>query len=186
MKSLATEASSGQTSDSNLTGEFQALQSEIDNIATSTQYNGTDLIDGTLSQANGGITFQVGALNVANNQLNINFASAKSSDLGVSSSQVKIDNQTDAQSAMDALDTALTSINLYMSSVGAFQNELQYTANNLTTGIQNFTSSESTIEDVDMASEVSTLTQNQILQQTAEAMLAQANAQPQQILKLLS
>ena len=55
-----------------------------------------------------------------------------------------------------------------------------------TTGIQNFTSSESTIEDVDMASEVSTLTQNQILQQTAMAMLAQANAQPQSILKLLS
>jgi flagellin len=185
MKSLATEASSGQTSDSNLTGEFQALQSEIDNIATSTQYNGTDLIDGTLSQANGGVTFQVGALNVANNQLNLSFNNATSTALGVSKGLIQVNNSSNAQLAMDALDTALTSINLYMSSVGALQNELSYTANNLTVGIQNFTSSASTIEDVDMASEVSTLTQNQILQQTAMAMLAQANQQPQSILKLL-
>jgi flagellin len=72
-----------------------------------------------------------------------------------------------------------------MGNVGAFQNQLQYTVNNLTTSIQNYTSSESTIADVDMASEVSNLTKNEILQQSATAMLAQANSQPQQILKLL-
>ncbi len=72
-----------------------------------------------------------------------------------------------------------------MGAVGGLQNQLQYTVNNLTTSIQNYTSSESTIEDVDMASEVSNLTKNQILQQSAISMLAQANAQPQQILKLL-
>jgi flagellin len=86
---------------------------------------------------------------------------------------------------MDAIDSALTSINSYMGNVGAFQNQLQYTVNNLTTSIQNYTSSESTIADVDMASEVSNLTKNEILQQSATAMLAQANSQPQQILKLL-
>ncbi len=185
MKSLATEAASGQTSDSNLTGEFQALQSEIDNIATSTQYNGKDLIDGTLSSGNGGVTFQVGALNVANNQLNISFDSAKTTDLKVDKGTIQVDTQAHAQAAMDALDTALTSINMYMSNVGALQNELQYTVNNLTTGIDNFTSSASTIEDVNMATEVSTLTKNQILQQTAMGMLAQANSQPQSILKLI-
>ena len=72
-----------------------------------------------------------------------------------------------------------------MGDVGATQNQLQYTINNLTTSIQNYTSSQSTIEDVDMASEISTLTKNQILQQSAMAMLAQANSQPQTILKLL-
>jgi flagellin len=86
---------------------------------------------------------------------------------------------------MDALDTALTSINSYMGSVGSFQNRLQYTINNLTTSIQNYTSSQSTIQDVDMASEVSTFTKNQILQQTGMAMLAQANSMPQSILTLL-
>jgi len=86
---------------------------------------------------------------------------------------------------MTAIDTALTSINSYMGNVGATQNQLQYTINNLTTSIQNYTSSKSTIQDVDMASEISNLTKNQILQQSAMAMLAQANAQPQAILKLL-
>ena len=93
---------------------------------------------------------------------------------------------SDAQSAMTAIDSALVSINTYMGDVGGYQNELQYTINNLTTSIQNSTSSASTIEDVDMASEVSSLTKEQILQQSAMAMLAQANSQPQSILKLLS
>ena len=86
---------------------------------------------------------------------------------------------------MTALDTALTSINAAMGDVGGLQNQLGYTINNLTTSIQNYTSSTSTIEDVDMASEVSNLTKNQILQQSAMAMLAQANSQPQNVLKLL-
>jgi|SRR5208283_2669753 len=68
--------------------------------------------------------------------------------------------------------------------IGAFQNQLQYSVNNLTTSIRNYTFSESTIEDVDTAFEVSNLTKNQILQHAAMAMLAQANAQPLQILKL--
>ncbi len=86
---------------------------------------------------------------------------------------------------MTALDTALTSINAAMGDVGGLQNQLGYTIQNLTTSIQNYTSSTSTIEDVDMASEVSNLTKNQILQQSAMAMLAQANSQPQNVLKLL-
>jgi flagellin len=87
---------------------------------------------------------------------------------------------------MTAIDSALTSINAYMGDIGGYQNQLQYAVSNLTTSIQNYTSSESTIMDVDMAAEVSNLTKNQILQQAGTAMLAQANAQPQQILKLLS
>jgi len=86
---------------------------------------------------------------------------------------------------MTALDSALTSVNAFMGTVGGMQNQLQYSINNITTTIQNYTSSESTIEDVDMASEVSNLTKNQILQQSAMAMLAQANAEPQNVLKLL-
>jgi len=187
MKSLATEAASGQQTSQNLNslnGEFAKLQGEIDKIAQSTQYGSTNLIDGT-GNAVSGITFQVGATNVSSNQIIVTFDGATTGCLAVGTSTVGIGSLTSAQAAMDAIDSALTSINSYMGNVGAFQNQLQYTVNNLTTSIQNYTSSESTIADVDMASEVSNLTKNEILQQSATAMLAQANSQPQQILKLL-
>ena len=184
MKSLATEAASGQTQDNLLTGEFGALQNEIDRIANSTVYASQTLINNSGNAASG-ITFQIGATNNANNQIIISFNGATATCLGVSSGSVGIGSLASAQAAMDALDTALTSINSYMGGVGSYQNRLQYTINNLTTSIQNYTSSQSTIQDVDMASEVSTFTKNQILQQTGMAMLAQANSMPQSILTLL-
>ena len=181
MKSLATEAASGQESGTNLSSlnnEFTNLRSEIDQIANSTVYGGTTLLIGSLN-----ITFQVGASNITSEQFNIALTTATtSSGLGLSTLTLTGGN---AATAMDFLDAALTSINTYMGDVGGYQNQLQYAMSNLTTSIQNFTSSESTIEDVDMASEVSTMTKNEILQQSSMAMLAQANSQPQQILKLL-
>ncbi|MGC8490878.1 MAG: flagellin, partial [Syntrophobacteraceae bacterium] len=130
-----------------------------------------------------------------NDQFGVSLTSATAVSLGLgytgdpdlgSNATVGIDNQANAQSAMDAIDKALTSINAYMGDVGGLQNRLQYTMSNLTTSIQNYTASASAIEDVDMASEVSNMTKNQILQQSSMAMLAQANSQPQQILRLLS
>ncbi len=184
MKSLATEAASGQTNTGDLTGEFSALQTEITTIANSTSYGSTNLIAGTGTGASG-ITFQVGATNSGTNQISISFNGATAACLAVDSGTIGIASLASAQTAMDKIDSALTSINAFMGDVGATQNQLQYTINNLTTSIQNYTSSQSTIEDVDMASEISTLTKNQILQQSAMAMLAQANSQPQTILKLL-
>jgi flagellin len=188
MKSLATEAASGQQTSANLTslnGEFVKLQGEIDQIAQSTQYGTTSLINGNATATNG-ITFQVGATNVSSNQVVVSFNGATTGCMNVGSTSVGIGSLASAQAAMTAIDSALTSINAFMGNIGAFQNQLQYTVSNLTTSIQNYTSSESTIMDVDMAAEVSNLTKNQILQQAGTAMLAQANAQPQQILKLLS
>ncbi|SPF50675.1 Flagellin domain protein [Syntrophobacter sp. SbD1] len=183
MKSLATEAASGQESGTNLTslqGEFSDLSNEINSIANSTQYGNSFLINGSVS---GAITFQVGATNDSNDQIGLTFNSATATALGVNA--LNISSNSGAQAAMTTLDTALTSINAFMGDVGSSQNQLQYTINNLTTSIQNYTASTSTIEDVDMAAEVSNMTKNQILQQSAMAMLAQANAQPQSILKLL-
>jgi flagellin len=188
MKALATESASGQQTQQNrdsLQGEFADLQSEINLIANSTQYGSTNLIDASHAGATNGITFQVGATNNSNNQIRVTFDGATTACLGVDTSNIGIDSLVSAQAAMNAIDTALTSINSYMGNVGAYQNQLQYTINNLTTSMQNYTSSESTIEDVDMASEVSNMTKNEILQQAGMAMLAQANSQPQQILKLL-
>jgi len=188
MKSLATEAASGQESStdrSSLQNEFADLQGEIDNIANSTQYDGASLINADATT----VTFQVGATNSSAYQIAFAFNNATAATLGTGSggvgTNIKIDSADNAATAMDNIDAALTSINAFMGSIGGYQNQLQYTINNLTTSIQNYTASASAIEDVDMASEVSNLTKNQILQQSAMAMLAQANAQPQAILKLL-
>jgi flagellin len=178
MKDLATQAASGQTPQAPLQSEFQLLQSEIDRIANSTKYNTT-----SLTAADSNVTFQVGQTQGTNFQLTIAMKGATANLLGVSGSSVS--SADNAHTAMDSLDVALSSINAYMGTVGAYQNRLQYTMENLSTTIENFSASESTIRDVDMAFEVMTFTKNQILQQSGMAMLAQANAAPQQILTLL-
>ena len=186
MKDLATQAASGQTENlGTMNNEFSALQNEIDRIAGSTAYGSTNLIDGSATVATNGITFQVGSSNSSNNQINIQLSGAMAGCLSVSSGSININTAAGAAAAMDAIDLALTSINSFMGNVGAYQNRLQYTSDNLATSIENFQSSESTIRDVDMAGEMTNFTKNQILQQSGMAMLAQANSQPQQILTLL-
>jgi flagellin len=184
MKELATQAASDQTVQSQLTSEFINLQSEITRIAQSTKYNNTVLINGG-TIATQGLTFQIGQTNGSEFQLNIKLATADASALGVDVGQISIASSASAQQAMDAIDTAITSINQYMSQIGANQNRLQYTMENLEVSIENFSASESTIRDVDMAEEVTNFTKLQILQQSGIAMLAQANMAPQQVLRLL-
>lgn len=184
MKSLATQAASGQTESlSTMNNEFNALQNEIDRIAASTKYGSTVLVNGSGGAA-AGITFQIGATNGPENQIAVKFESATAQALGVSST-IGINGLASAQAAMTAIDAALTSVNAFMGNVGAYQNRLQYTIDNLSISIENYASSESTIRDVDMAAEISDFTKNQILQQAGMAMLAQANSGPQQILTLL-
>ncbi len=196
MKELATQAASSQTVQSQLTSEFQYLQSEIDRIAASTIYNKTALIasdtvggynltNKTDSSATDGLTFQIGQSNDGQFRLEIKLDKADASSLGVDTSSININYVDCAQSAMDAIDTAIDSINQYMAKVGAYQNRLQYTMENLEITMENFSASESTIRDVDMAWETMEFTKNQILQQSGIAMLAQANMAPQQVLQLL-
>ena len=184
MKELATQAASDQTVQSQLTSEFVNLQSEITRIAQSTKYNTTVLINGG-SIATDGLTFQIGQTNGSEFQLNIKLATADASALGVDVTQISIDSSASAKQAMDAIDTAITSINQFMSQIGANQNRLQYTMENLEVSIENFSASESTIRDVDMAEETTRLTKYQILQQSGIAMLAQANMAPQRLIQLL-
>jgi flagellin len=182
MKSLATEAASGQESSTNLASlnnEFQDLASEINQIANSTVYGGTTLLGASATT----VTFQIGDTASINDQFVVALSGATTTFLNIGG--LDLSNMPDAQTAMTALDNALTSINSIMGNVGGMQNQLQYAVSNLTTTIQNYTSSASTIEDVDMASAVSDMTKQQILEQSAMAMLAQANQDPQQILKLL-
>jgi len=189
MKDLATQAAGGQITNDNrtlLNTEFTQLQSELDRIAKGSTYNGVTLVfcTATGNATAASFTFQIGASNVSSDRIGVNLKGVSSAALAISTN-VGIGSAASAASAMDAIDTALTSVNSYMAEIGAYQNRLQYTMDNLTTMIENYSASESAIRDVDMAAEVTEFTKNQILQQSGMAMLAQANSAPQQILTLL-
>jgi flagellin len=96
-----------------------------------------------------------------------------------------ISTQVGANAAITTIDNANNTVSTERAKLGAMQNRLEHTINNLGTTSQNLTSSESAIRDVDMASEMMQYTKNNILSQAATAMLAQANQQPQEVLQLL-
>ena len=108
----------------------------------------------------------------------------------MNSDVLKIDNisvtsRSNANKAINTIDDAIKKVSNMRSTFGAIQNRLEYTINNLNTTAENMTAAESTVRDVDMASEMMEFTKSNILQQAAQAMLVQANARPQQALQLL-
>ena len=186
MKELATQAAGDQIRNDErdlLNTEFEQLQKELDRIAKTSKYNGVTLVYGTTSNGTETFTFQIGAENVDHDQLEVQLNLVSTAALDVN--DISIHTLASAQAAMDNIDDALTNINEYMSKLGAYQNRLQHTMDNLAIMIENYSASESAIRDADMAYEVTQFTKNQILQQSGMAMLAQANAAPQQILQLL-
>lgn len=132
-------------------------------------------------RADGSATLQIGAN--TNQNLNLAINDMRSSALGVKGLQVST--QTQANVAIKVIDTATQKVSAERAKLGAYQNRLEHTINNLGTSSENLTSSESRIRDVDMAKEMSEFSKNNILSQAAQAMLAQANQQPQQVLQLL-
>lgn len=126
-------------------------------------------------------TFQIGANSNQNIQLSITDMGA--SALGVK--DLKIGNQGQANVAIKAIDAATQKVSAERSKLGAVQNRLEHTINNLNTSSENLTAAESRVRDVDMAKEMMTFTKNNILTQASQAMLAQANQQPQGVLQLL-
>ena len=100
-----------------------------------------------------------------------------SSAIGVANADVST--QDAANKAIDMVDAAVKTVSMQRAGLGALQNRLEYTVNNLTTTNENLTAAESQIRDTDMATEMINYTKNNILQQASQAMLAQANQQPQ-------
>jgi len=127
-------------------------------------------------------TFQVGASNNANDQISIGIGNATASGLGVQN--ISLSTTVGAQSALDVIDAAINTLSDRRGDIGASQNRLSYAAANLASTIENVQAAESVIRDVDMASEMTDFTKNQILLQAGTAMLAQANMAPQQVLSL--
>jgi flagellin len=133
------------------------------------------------SAGTGAMTFQIGA----NKGQTISFSVSdmRTSALGISG--VDVSSQSGAQDALSKLDTAIKSVSSERSKLGAVQNRLEHTINNLNTSSENLTAAESRIRDVDMAKEMMSQTKNSILSQAAQAMLAQSNQMPQGVLQLL-
>ena len=133
--------------------------------------------------ASAGLTLQIGDTDTQ--RISVKVDSMDSAALGVGKSQVDISTEKGATAAIEIIKTAINTVSSTRADLGAIQNRLEYTVNNLATTTENLTSAESRIRDTDMAKEMMAYTKNNVLSQAAQAMLAQANQQPQQVLQLL-
>lgn len=148
-----------------------------------TMANGAGIGKEEVATTGKGLTFQIGANGVEDQRVTLNVNDMSSSAIGVANADVST--QDSANAAIDMVDAAVKTVSMQRAGLGALQNRLEYTVNNLTTTNENLTAAESQIRDTDMATEMINYTKNNILQQASQAMLAQANQQPQAILQLL-
>ena len=209
MKELAEQASTG-TYDSTqrlmIESEYQQMASEITRIANATDFNGIHLLDGTLSSdthnggpvsgddltATGKMKIHFGSGNdSAEDYYYIQIGSVTASSLGVGNSgnttnaAYTVSTQEQAQKALRGLTDAIVSKDKIRAHLGAMQNRLENTITNLTTQPENLQAAESRISDVDVATEMTNFVKNQILTQSAVAMLSQANSMPQMAMQLI-
>ena len=202
MKELATQAATGSYSSSArllIESEYQQMASEITRIANGTDFGGLKLLDGSLSGAHDGSAVQqLGAMRIHFGSTNdsskdfydLTIGNASAASLGVGSEATgagaRIDTQSAAQAALEALTHAITSKDNIRANLGAMQNRLQSTVTNLTIQSENLQAAESRISDVDVSLEMTNFVRSQILTQSAVAMLAQANSMPRLALGLIS
>lgn len=132
---------------------------------------------------NGGLTLQIGDTSESFNKLTVTVSSMSTSALGLSG--ISINTQAGASAAVDKIKKAINTVSSTRGDLGAIQNRLEHTINNLSVTTENMTAAESRIRDVDMAAEMMAYTKNNILVQASQAMLAQANQLPQGVLQLL-
>jgi flagellin len=184
LRELAVQAASdtiGDTERSFTDREFQSLKDEIQRISTSTNFNGTQVLVGREQP----IDIQVGVYNTANDRLSYDtkFADSRLEALGILEETVA--NKKGAQVSLARIDAGLKHVNEVRSTLGAMQNRLASTVNNLSIYDENLSAANSRIRDVDVAEESSELVKQNILQQAGVSVLAQANSSQQQALKLL-
>jgi flagellin len=182
----------GNVQRSALQNEFQALTSEIERIAFTTEFNGLKLLSG-----GGEVTFQVGFDGTSLSRVAYSGVEATLAALGLATNSssaptysiiaaTEIEAQSASRAALDAISAAITSVTRNRGQLGAAESRLEVTISNLQVARENFKAAESRIRDVDVASESAELTRLNILQQAGAAVLAQANSQPQLALQLIS
>jgi flagellin len=179
MRELAVQASNGTNSPAQATYlnvEFQALATQIGSISSQTTWNGMNLLNATST-----FSYQSGA--TSGQTISVVVTSMGTGSLGISTASIS--SSAAAAASIATLDTAMNSINSQRATLGASINQMAYAADNLTNVSANTTASRSAIMDTDYAQATTQLAKNQIIQQAATAMLAQANQQPSAVMALL-
>ena len=184
MKTLATQAANGtytKTARDNIQAEVNALNKEITRIASTTKFNGETPLSPVKKGQN--LTFFIGATADKTNAMTVGQLTMTAAALTID--KIKVDSTTSAFKAMASVDAAIEKVSTYRATLGAAQNRLEHTVNNLKVTSENITSAESRIRDTDMADEITAYTKNNILLQAAQSMLSQSNAMPQGVLSML-
>ena len=200
LTTLASQSANGtynSVARGNLQLEVNQLLSEIDRIANYTDFNGIKPI---ASSVNGKMTFQIGpsaketilvdkqamtASFLGLDEDNVNTLLNKSWAVATSDGRIDVSNQSGGNAAIDRINDAINLVSEYRAGLGAAQNRLEHTINNLKVTSENITAAESRIRDTDMADEITAFTKNNILLQASQSMLAQSNSVPQSILSLI-
>lgn len=180
MNELATQAANDTNTSTDRTAiqaEIDQLTSEIDRIQSTTQFNSMNLLDGKFTKKN----LQVGAL--SGQKISISIAKMDAATIGIK--DVKVSSFDSAGKAMKSIQSAINFVSTQRSTLGALQNRLEHTINNLDTTAENTQAAESRIRDTDMADEMVKFSKNNILSQAGQSMLAQANQQTQGVLSLI-
>jgi len=181
MRELSVQAANGTLSTADrgtVNTEIVQLQAEVDRIATTSTFNGTNLLNATQS-----IDIQVG-IN-AGEVIGVGLADTQTAALGITAAAVNTTTAANASASLAALDTAINTVNTVRGNLGASQNRLQSSVTSIMNSKENLSAAESRIRDVDIALETADLSRNTIMQQAATSVLQQANTQPQIALSLL-
>ena len=186
MRELAVQSSNGTLASADraaLEKEASSLEAEITRIADTSSWAGQMLLDGSLSD---GITFQAGTKAGAANLITVSIGEMSASAATISYiDALSIGSFTGAQSAITAIDAALSGVSEVRGKLGGISNRLNSTIANMDQVRVNLSASQGRIEDADFATETGNLAKNQILQQAATAMIAQANSSKNSVLNLL-
>jgi flagellin len=184
MKELAEQAATGTYSEQQrniMNNEFTQMANEIDRIAGSTTFNSVNM----LNSAGNSVTIHFGYFNGSDSSLDVTSVDVTATGLGVDSGSATISSASDAQAALATIETAIETKDSARASFGYMMNRLESTTTVLNIQAENMMASESRVSDVDVATEMASLTRNQVLTQAGVSMLAQANTMPQMALSLL-
>ncbi len=161
--------------------EINALITEIDRVSATTTFNEQALLDGSFT----GKKLQVGAEAASSNQIQMDISAMTAASLGVSAISIATSDGSNARAAISTIKTALEKVSKQRSDLGAIQNRLEHTVKNLDNVVENTQAAESQIRDTDMATEMVRYSNNNVLAQAGQSMLAQANQSNQGVLSLL-
>ena len=187
MRELAVQSSNSTNSSSdraNLDEEYQALAKEVTRVIDGTKFNGNQLLNSAATD----MAFQVGADNVATDAITVSLTDISAGagmDAVITGAAASISTSALALATMSNLDAAIDEVTSARSNLGSVQNRFESVVANLSTTSENLQAAKGRIVDADFAVETSNMSRAQVLQQAGNAMLAQANQAPQQVMSLL-